>query len=153
MILRLANSVTPFVTGTENKSGNPAPFTALGTFLGIKASVKHKLNRDDLTGLKVAIQGLGSVGYQLCEHLHKAGAELIITDINQTALDKAATEFNATIVGLDEIYDQDVDIYAPCALGATINDETLHRLKARYNRRLCEQPISSSLRHGSSAIS
>ncbi len=127
--IAIANSVTPFVTGTEGKSGNPAPFTALGTFLGIKASVKHKLNRDDLTGLKVAIQGLGSVGYQLCEHLHKAGAELVITDINQTALDIAAIKFNAKIVGLDEIYDQDVDIYAPCALGATINDETLSRLK------------------------
>ena len=128
--IAIANSVTPFVTGTEGKSGNPSPFTALGTFLGIKASVKHKLNRDNLTGLKVAIQGLGSVGYLLCEHLHKAGAELVITDINQAALDVATTEFNANIVGLDEIYDQDVDIYAPCALGATINDETLNRLKA-----------------------
>ena len=128
--IAIANSVTPFVTGTEGKSGNPAPFTALGTFLGIKASVKHKLNRDDLTGLKVAIQGLGSVGYLLCEYLHKAGAKLVITDINQTALDMAATEFDAKVVGLDEIYDQDVDIYAPCALGATINDETISRLKA-----------------------
>ncbi|MCP4322192.1 MAG: amino acid dehydrogenase, partial [Alteromonadales bacterium] len=128
--IAIANSVTPFVTGTEGKSGNPAPFTALGTFLGIKASVKFQLNRDDLSGLKVAIQGLGSVGFLLCEHLHKAGAELIITDINQSALDIAATEFNATVVGLDEIYDQDVDIYAPCALGATINDETLERIKA-----------------------
>ena len=128
--IAIANSVTPFVTGTEGKSGNPAPFTALGTFLGIKASVKHKLNRDDLTGLKVAIQGLGSVGYLLCEHLHKAGAKLVITDINQAALDIAATEFDAKVVGLDEIYDQDVDIYAPCALGATINDETISRLKA-----------------------
>ena len=128
--IAIANTVTPFVTGTEGKSGNPAPFTALGTFLGIKASVKHKLNRDDLTGIKVAVQGLGSVGYLLCEHLHKAGAKLVITDINQAALDIAATEFGAVVVGLDEIYDQDVDIYAPCALGATINDETLGRLKA-----------------------
>jgi leucine dehydrogenase len=128
--IAIANSVTPFVTGTEGKSGNPAPFTALGTFLGIKASVKHKLNRDELTGLKVAVQGLGSVGCLLCEHLYKAGAELTITDINQTALDSAATQFNAKIVSLDEIYDQEVDVYAPCALGSTINDETLGRLKA-----------------------
>jgi leucine dehydrogenase len=128
--IAIANTVTPFVTGTEGKSGNPAPFTALGTFLGIKASVKHKLNRDDLIGLKVAVQGLGSVGYQLCDHLYKAGAELVITDINQIALDLAATEFNARVVGLDEIYDQDVDVYAPCALGATINDNTLNRIKA-----------------------
>ena len=129
--IAIANTVTPFVTGTEDKSGNPAPFTALGTFLGIKASVKHKFNRDDLTGLKVAVQGLGSVGYGLCEHLHKAGAELYVTDINHIALNKAASELNATVVSLDDIYDQDVDIYAPCALGASINDETIKRLKAK----------------------
>lgn len=128
--IAIANTVTPFVTGTEGKSGNPGPFTALGTFLGVKASVKHKLHLDDLTGLKVAVQGLGSVGYGLCEHLHKAGAKLIVTDINQEALDKAATNLGATVVGLDEIYDQDVDVYAPCALGASINDDTIKRLKA-----------------------
>ena len=129
--IAIVNTVTPFVTGTEGKSGNPGPFTALGTFLGIKACVKHKFKRDDLNGLKVAVQGLGSVGYGLCEHLHKAGAKLFITDINQEALNKAATEFGATIVSLDEIYDQDVDIYAPCALGATINDNTIERLQAK----------------------
>ena len=129
--IAIANTVTPFVTGTEGKSGNPGPFTALGTFLGVKASVKHTLHLDNLTGLKVAVQGLGSVGYGLCKHLHKAGAKLIVTDINQNALDKAATEFGATVVGLDEIYDQDVDVYAPCALGASINDDTIQRLKAK----------------------
>jgi leucine dehydrogenase len=129
--IAIANTVTPFVTGTEGKSGNPAPFTALGTFLGIKACVMHQLNLDSLKGLKVSVQGLGSVGYGLCEHLHKAGAQLFVTDINQDALDKAATEFNATVVSLDEIYDQNVDIYAPCALGATINDDTINRLNAK----------------------
>lgn len=129
--IAIVNSVTPFVTGTEGKSGNPGPFTALGTFLGIKACVKHKFQRDDLNGLKVAVQGLGSVGYGLCEHLHKAGAKLFVTDINQDTLIKAAAEFEATIVSLDEIYDQDVDIYAPCALGASINDNTINRLKAK----------------------
>lgn len=128
--IAIANSVTQFVTGTEGKSGNPAPFTALGTFLGIKASVKHKLNKDNLNNVTVAVQGLGSVGYQLCRHLYQAGAKLIITDINQESLDNAAQEFNAKIVDLNEIYDQDVDVYAPCALGATINDDTLTRLKA-----------------------
>ncbi|WDE09487.1 Leu/Phe/Val dehydrogenase [Thalassomonas haliotis] len=128
--IAIANTVTPYVTGTEGKSGNPAPFTALGTFLGIKAAVKHKLKTDDLTGLKVAIQGLGSVGYYLCEHLHQAGAKLVVTDLNQAALDKVATEFNAEVVGLNDIYDQDADIYAPCALGATINDSTIDRIKA-----------------------
>jgi leucine dehydrogenase len=149
--IAITNSVTPFVTGTEGKSGNPAPFTALGTFLGIKASVKHKLNRDDLTGLKVAIQGLGSVGYLLCKHLHNAGAELIITDINKVALDAAATEFNATIVGLDEIYDQDADIYAPCALGATINDKTLHRLKVSIVAGCANNQLADA-RHGEALV-
>jgi len=129
--IAIVNTVTPFVTGTEGKSGNPSPFTALGTFLGLKAAVKYKFNRDDLTDLKVAVQGLGSVGYGLCELLHKAGAKLIVTDINQESLTKAEKELGATVVSLDEIYDQDVDVYAPCALGATINDDTLPRLKAK----------------------
>ena len=129
--MAIVNQQTEFVAGLDGKSGNPAPFTALGTFLGIKACVKHKLNRDDLNGLKVAVQGLGSVGYGLCEHLHKAGAKLFVTDINQKALDSASIEFGATVVSLDEIYDQDVDIYAPCALGASVNDNTIKRLKAK----------------------
>ncbi|EKE77970.1 Glu/Leu/Phe/Val dehydrogenase dimerization domain-containing protein [Gallaecimonas xiamenensis] len=121
---------TDFVAGIEGLSGDPSPFTALGTYLGIKAAVKHKLGRDDLEGLKVAVQGLGSVGYYLCEHLHRAGAKLYVTDINEAALKKAEAELGATIVGLDEIYDQDVDVYAPCALGATVNDNTIGRIKA-----------------------
>lgn len=129
--IAIANTVTPFVTGTEGKSGNPAPFTALGTFLGIKASVKHKFNRDDLTGLTVAVQGLGSVGFALCEHLHNAGAKLIVCDINPSAIENALNKFGATVVSLDDIYHQDADIYAPCALGATINDKTITQLKVK----------------------
>ncbi|TPH12911.1 Leu/Phe/Val dehydrogenase [Litorilituus lipolyticus] len=148
--IAVANTVTPFVTGTEGKSGNPAPFTALGTFLGIKASVKHKFNRDELTDLTVAVQGLGSVGFALCEHLHKAGAKLIVTDISKEALDKAATEFGASIVELDEIYHQDADIYAPCALGATINDNTIDQFKVKIiagcaNNQLAESKHDQAL--------
>jgi len=128
--MALVNQTTDFVSGLEGKSGNPGPFTALGTFLGIKAAVKFKLGTDDLTGIKVSVQGLGSVGYSLCEKLHHAGAELYVTDINQTSLDKAATELNATVVGLDEIYGLDVDVFSPCALGASINDDSLSQLKA-----------------------
>lgn len=128
--MAIVNQSTEFVSGLEGKSGNPGPFTALGTFLGIKAAVKFKLGKDDLNGVKVAVQGLGSVGYSLCEKLHQAGAELIVTDINQVALDKAATELNATVVGLDEIYNQDVDVFSPCALGASIDDNSIAQLKA-----------------------
>ncbi|NQZ21953.1 MAG: Glu/Leu/Phe/Val dehydrogenase [Colwellia sp.] len=128
--MAVVNQVTDFVSGLEGKSGNPGPFTALGTFLGIKAAVKFKLGTEDLNGIKVAVQGLGSVGYSLCEKLHAAGAKLTVTDINQQILDKAATELNATVVSLDDIYSQDVDVYAPCALGASINDESIAQLKA-----------------------
>jgi leucine dehydrogenase len=128
--MAIVNQSTAFVSGLEGKSGNPGPFTALGTFLGIKAAVKFKLGKDDLTGIKVAVQGLGSVGYSLCEKLHNAGAELVVTDINQVTLDKAASELNATIVGLDEIYSQDVDVFSPCALGASIDDNSIAQLKA-----------------------
>ena len=76
------------------------------------------------------MQGLGSVGYSLCEKLHAAGAKLIVTDINEQALARAESELDATVVGLDEIYQQDVDVFSPCALGATINDSTIEQLKA-----------------------
>lgn len=125
------NQETPFVAGLEGKSGNPAPFTALGTYQGIKAAAQHQFGSADLAGKTVAIQGLGSVGFYLCEHLHKEGAKLIVTDINQDAVNRAVTQFGATAVGLDEIYAVEADIYAPCALGATLNDETIPQLKAK----------------------
>ncbi|WOH38332.1 Glu/Leu/Phe/Val dehydrogenase [Thalassotalea fonticola] len=128
--MAIAHQETDFVSGLEGKSGNPGPFTAYGTLLGIKAAVKFKLGKDTLSGVKVAVQGLGSVGYSLCEQLNAEGAELIVTDINQETLDKAANELNASIVGLDDIYSQDVDVFAPCALGSSINDETIKQLKA-----------------------
>ncbi|WP_298440294.1 Glu/Leu/Phe/Val dehydrogenase dimerization domain-containing protein [uncultured Ferrimonas sp.] len=128
--IMIAHQETPYMMGLEGKSGDPSPYTALGTFLGIKAALKYQRNIDDLSGVKVAVQGLGHVGYYLCEHLHQAGAELIVCDLNEQQLERAKTELNATVVGLDEIYSQDVDVYAPCALGATINDNTIPQLKA-----------------------
>jgi leucine dehydrogenase len=129
--IMIANQETDFVVGLEGKSGNPAPFTALGTYLGIKAAAKHKFGTDDLKGIKLSIQGLGSVGMYLCEHLHKEGAELFVTDINQQAIDTAVERFGAVAVALDDIYEQDVDVYVPCALGATVNDQTIPKLKAK----------------------
>lgn len=128
--MAIINQSTDFVAGLDGIGGNPGPFTAVGTFLSIKAAVKFKLGKDDLVGIKVAVQGLGSVGYSLCEKLHHAGAELVVSDINPLALDKAATELNATVVGLDEIYSQDVDVFSPCALGASINDNSIAQMQA-----------------------
>lgn len=115
---------------TEGESGgDPSPITAYGVFLGLKAAVKKRLGKDDLSGVKVVVQGLGHVGYTLAKHLHEAGAVLFVTDINTEAVNKVVSEFGATSVGLDDVYDMDVDVYAPCALGATLNDETIPRLK------------------------
>lgn len=110
--------------------GDPSPLTAYGVFVGLKSAVKNRLN-SDLNGLTVAVQGLGHVGYNLCRHLHESGAKLIVTDINTDVLDKAREEFGAKVVGLNEIYDVDADVYAPCALGATLNDDTIPRLSMK----------------------
>lgn len=125
---------TNYVAGISpafGSSGNPSPVTAYGVYKGIKASAKEVFGTDILAGKKVAIQGVGSVAYTLCEYLHDEGAQLIVTDINEEAVQKAVNAFGAKAVGLDEIYSVDCDIYAPCALGATLNDQTIPRLNAK----------------------
>lgn len=117
-------------TDGQTRSGDPSPATALGCFLGIKAAVKHQLGRDDLSGLKVGMQGLGNVGYRVAEMLHKAGATLIVTDINAQAVNRACTELGAEAVALEDIYHQHLDVFSPCALGATITPKHLEQLKA-----------------------
>lgn len=127
--LAIAHTETDFVVGLEDKSGDPSPVTAYGVFKGIKAAVKHKFTHDNLDGIKVSVQGVGHVGYYLCRHLHEQGAKLYVSDINRESINRVVDEFSAVEVATDAIYDQDVDIYAPCALGATINDDTITRLK------------------------
>ncbi|EDQ00023.1 Leu/Phe/Val dehydrogenase [Shewanella benthica] len=145
--IMIAHEETPYMAGLEGKSGDPSPFTALGTYLGIKAAAKHKLGVNSLKGLKISVQGVGHVGYYLCRHLHEAGAELIVTDIHQASLDKAASEFGAIVVAPQDIYHQDVDIYAPCALGATINDTTIPLLKASIVAGCANNQLAEA-RHG-----
>jgi leucine dehydrogenase len=123
------NMETDHVVGLPGKSGDPSPVTAYGCYVGMKAAAKEQFGTDSLSGKKISVQGVGHVGEYLVDHLRKEGAEVFITDINQDLLKKVSTKHGAKVVGLDEIYDLDVDIYAPCALGATVNDETLKRLK------------------------
>jgi len=114
----------------EGRTGDPSPATAYGTFIGVQAAVKHKLGRDDLKGLKVAIQGVGNVGFRLAKHLHEAGAKLWVTDIHFPAVDRCVKELGATAVSMEQIFGLDVDVFAPCALGAILNDVTLPQIKA-----------------------
>lgn len=128
--MAIVNKETPHVLGLEGKSGDPSPVTAYGVYMGMKAAVKHRLGRDSLDGIRIAVQGLGHVGQYLCEHLSNEGAKLLVTDINKESVDKVVSNYGATAIDKDEIYEQEVDVYAPCALGATINDVTIPKLKA-----------------------
>ncbi len=112
------------------RTGDPSPATAYGVFVGIRSAVRFKLKRDDLSGLRVAIQGVGNVGYRLAKHLHDAGAKLWVTDIYAPAAERCVKDFGATSVAMDAIHAADVDVFAPCALGAILNDRTIPDLKA-----------------------
>ncbi|MHB2267708.1 Glu/Leu/Phe/Val dehydrogenase family protein [Aliihoeflea sp. PC F10.4] len=123
---------TPNVTGTTlGGSENPSPVTAHGVFLGLKASVAHRLGRTDLAGLKVAVQGLGSVGRRLCEELHEAGAKLVVADIDPARVAAARNDFDAEVTGSDEITRADVDVFAPCALGGVIHSDMIDVIRAK----------------------
>ena len=115
--IKVIMEITDYAFGIPGGSGDPSPSTAVGVFEGIKAAVQFKLGRDNLQDIKVVVQGVGHVGHYLCGHLQRAGAEVFISDINPSALDRAATDFGATVVEPDAIYGLDVDVYAPCALG------------------------------------
>lgn len=130
--MTLVKKYTDHVLGYDpesGSSGDPSPFTALGVRRGIQAAAKHRWDRDDIEGLKVSIQGVGHVGYYLAKELHQLGAQLTVADIDQSAVDRCVSEFGATSVAPNDIYDADVDIFAPCALGAVLNDSTIGRLK------------------------
>ena len=129
--LEIARRATAHVSGiAEGGAGDPSPATAFGVFTGIETAVAARLGRGDLNGIRVAVQGLGNVGYALAGRLAKAGATLTVTDIDELAVARAVREFGATAAAPDEIYRLDVDVFAPCALGAIINDETLYQLRA-----------------------
>ena len=123
---------TKHICGLPMNSGDPSPFTARGVWQGIRATAKVALGRDDLEGLTIAVQGLGKVGYDLCRHLHNSGAKLIIANRSNKAMaEKAVEEFGAKIVGTDEIYAQECDIFSPNAMGAILNPTTIPQLKCK----------------------
>ncbi len=138
----------------EGGSGDPSPTTAHGVYHGVRAAVQHRLGRDSLDGIAVAVQGLGHVGFQLCRLLAADGVRLVVTDIDAEAVRRAVDGFGATAVEPDAIHGIAVDVFAPCALGAVINDHTVPRIKARIvagsaNNQLAEDRHGAALRrHG-----
>ncbi len=120
---------TEYVVGRHGRSGDPSPVTAYGVYRGIKACAAIKYGDDSLAGRHVAVQGLGRVGYYLCGDLAQEGARLTVTDIDPGRVRRVAEEFGAQTVAADDIYDIDADIFAPCALGAVVNDDTIDLLQ------------------------
>lgn len=150
--IKIMGQETQYVVGVLDKatgeggmrSGDPSPATAYGVLVGLKAAVKYRLGRDDLKGLKVAIQGVGNVGYRLAKYLKEAGAQVWVADIYDDQVRRAVHELGVTPVSVDQIFGLDVDVFAPCALGSALNDDTLPQLRAKVvagsaNNQLAEE--------------
>jgi leucine dehydrogenase len=120
---------TDYVTGLAGRSGDPSPVTAHGVFRSIQAAAKWCWSSDDLHGKTVSVQGCGHVGYHLAKSLHEAGAKLVVTDIDSERVKRVVAEFGAVAVAPDDIYGVRADVFAPCALGAVINDKTIPQLR------------------------
>jgi len=121
---------TPYAHGISNGSGNPSPATAFGVFRGIVAAMRHRFGKPDLAGRIVAVQGMGSVGTTLCRYLADAGAKLVVADIDPDRVRAAQESYGATAVATDDIHRVEADVFAPCALGAAVNDRTLGEIQA-----------------------
>jgi len=142
---------TRHVAGLSGLSGDPSPYTARGVFRAMQAATKFSWGTDDLTEVTVAIQGCGHVGYHLAKMLHAAGAKLLVTDVDERSMSRVSEEFDVETVRPDEIFSVQTDIFAPCALGGVVNDETIPQLKARIiagaaNNQLLEERHGEMLR-------
>lgn len=147
----IIREVTPYVTGiSEDKggAGNPSPITAYGVYMGMKAAAKYRFGTDDLAGKTILVQGVGHVGETLVDYISKEGANVIINDINKENLERVSKKYGAKIHSDLNIYGLDVDIYAPCALGATINDNTIDLLKAKVIAGAANNQLQDEIKHG-----
>ena len=147
----IVRDVTPYVTGISEErggAGNPSPVTAFGVYMGMKAAAKQQFGSDVLTGKKVLVQGIGHVGEALVEYLTKEGALVTISDINEERLYEVGQKYNATVYTGTDVYAEEVDIYAPCAMGATINDATIHKIKAKVIAGAANNQLANEVVHG-----
>ena len=147
----IVRDVTPYVTGISEErggAGNPSPVTAFGVYMGMKAAAKQQFGSDVLTGKKVLVQGIGHVCEALVECLTKEGALVTISDINEERLYEVGQKYNATVYTGTDVYAEEVDIYAPCAMGATINDATIHKIKAKVIAGAANNQLANEVVHG-----
>jgi leucine dehydrogenase len=143
---------TKSVTGVPEYmggSGDPSPFTAYGVFIGMKASAKKAWGDDNLAGKKVLVQGVGHVGQYLVGHLIEAGAKVYISDINEARIKETTDKFRAVeVVNNSEIFNLDMDIYAPCALGASVNTDSINAMKCRVIAGAANNQLAVENEHG-----
>jgi leucine dehydrogenase len=147
----IVREVTPHVTGISESlggAGNPSPITAYGVFMGMKAAAKYQFGSENLDGKKVLVQGVGHVGETLVKHITEEGGKVIINDINEARLEELSKKYGANVVLGNDIYGLDVDIYAPCALGATINDKTIGQIKAKVIAGAANNQLANEIKHG-----
>lgn len=147
---------TDYVSGLPvnmGGSGDPSPVTAYGVYVSMKASAKEAFGTDNLNGKKVLVQGIGNVGMHLVEHLTKEGAKVYIYDITEERIKMAVDNYKAEFVPADKMFDLDIDIYAPCALGATVNDETISRLKCKVICGAANNQLADEKKHGELVMS
>ncbi|MBE9490122.1 MAG: Glu/Leu/Phe/Val dehydrogenase [Bacteroidetes bacterium] len=147
----LVREVTPYVTGiSEEKggAGNPSPITAYGVFMGMKAAAHYKFGSDVLEDKKILVQGIGHVGESLVESLVNEGANVVIADINEERLQEVSNKYGASIYRGNDIYTEDIDIYSPCALGATVNDDTIYKIKAKVIAGGANNQLANEEKHG-----
>jgi leucine dehydrogenase len=147
----MIREVTPYVTGisvSKGGSGNPSPVTAYGVYMGMKAAAKYQFGTEKLEGRKILVQGIGHVGETLVDYLSKEGAQVQIIDINQARLEEISAKYGAKIFVGEDLYSADVDIYAPCALGATVNDDTINRIKAKVIAGAANNQLENEVKHG-----
>ncbi|CAM1372565.1 Leucine dehydrogenase [Tenacibaculum litopenaei] len=147
----IIREVTPHVTGVSEAiggSGNPSPVTAYGVYMGMKAAAKYKFGTDNLAGKKVLVQGVGHVGETLVKHITDEGAQVILNDISEERLAALSKKYDANVALGNDIYGLDIDIYAPCALGATLNDNTIAQLNAKVVAGAANNQLANELKHG-----
>ncbi len=126
---------TEYVTGINRAfggSGDPSPITAYGVFQGLKAALQFKTGSDSMEGMRIALQGVGQVGFHLLHHLVPAGAKIVATDINPDNIKRVHSEFaGIEFVAPEQIYDVPCTVFVPCALGGVVNDQTIERFKCQ----------------------
>ena len=128
--------------------GDPSPVTAYGTYLGMKAAAREVWGKDELAGKKILVQGIGHVGANLVELLVKENADVSVSDIREEKLADITRQFKVKVVAPEDVYDYDMDIYAPCALGATLNDDTIPALRCIIVAGAANNQLKDESRHG-----